>query len=59
MTKTDLADPSEFLAHFDGLDLEVFTSAQDEMPLERDRRGPDRALAPCSSATPASASRRS
>lgn len=35
VTKTDLADPSEFLAHFDGLDLEVFTSAQQEMPLER------------------------
>jgi ribosome biogenesis GTPase len=35
VTKTDLADPAEFLSHFDGLDLEVFTSAQDEMPLER------------------------
>ncbi|WP_439591480.1 ribosome small subunit-dependent GTPase A [Microbacterium sp.] len=35
VTKTDLADPSEFLSHFDGLDLEVFTSAQEEMPLER------------------------
>ena len=35
VTKTDLADPSEFLAHFEGLDLEVFTSAQEEMPLER------------------------
>jgi len=35
VTKTDLADPAEFLTHFDGLDLEVFTSAQDEMPLER------------------------
>ena len=35
VTKTDLADPSEFLAHFEGLDLEVFTSAQQEMPLER------------------------
>jgi ribosome biogenesis GTPase / thiamine phosphate phosphatase len=35
VTKTDLADPSEFLRHFEGLDLEVFTSAQGEMPLER------------------------
>ncbi|MGN8027850.1 ribosome small subunit-dependent GTPase A [Microbacterium sp. 22242] len=29
VTKTDLADPSEFLRHFEGLDLQVFTSAQD------------------------------
>ncbi|MFB7893207.1 ribosome small subunit-dependent GTPase A [Microbacterium sp. NPDC056044] len=35
VTKTDLADPAEFLAHFDGLDLEVFTSSKEEMPLER------------------------
>ncbi|MFG6445094.1 ribosome small subunit-dependent GTPase A [Microbacterium sp. P07] len=35
VTKTDLADPAQFLSHFDGLDLEVFTSGQDEMPLER------------------------
>ncbi|GAA2004385.1 ribosome small subunit-dependent GTPase A [Microbacterium ulmi] len=35
VTKTDLADPSGFLAHFDGLDLEVFTSARDGMPVER------------------------
>lgn len=35
VTKTDLADPAEFLAHFDGLDLEVFTSGHEEMPLER------------------------
>ncbi|KAA9111188.1 ribosome small subunit-dependent GTPase A [Microbacterium rhizomatis] len=35
VTKTDLADPTAFLAHFEGLDLEVFTSAQAEMPLER------------------------
>ncbi len=35
VTKTDLADPSEFLRHFDGVDLEVFTSAQDEMPVDR------------------------
>ncbi|TQJ32675.1 ribosome small subunit-dependent GTPase A [Microbacterium sp. SLBN-146] len=35
VTKTDLADPAPFLTHFDGLDLEVFTSAQEEMPLER------------------------
>ena len=35
VTKTDLADPAEFLAHFDGLDLEVFTSGREQMPLER------------------------
>ncbi|KAA9155683.1 ribosome small subunit-dependent GTPase A [Microbacterium lushaniae] len=35
VTKTDLADPSSFLAHFEGLDLEVFTSAPDHVPLER------------------------
>ncbi|GAA4485137.1 ribosome small subunit-dependent GTPase A [Microbacterium panaciterrae] len=29
VTKTDLADPAEFLRHFAGLDLQVFTSAQD------------------------------
>lgn len=34
VTKTDIADPAEFLTHFDGLDLRVFTSAQDEMPVE-------------------------
>ena len=42
VTKTDLADPSEFLEHFEGLDLQVFTSAlgtDDDpaagMPLDR------------------------
>jgi ribosome biogenesis GTPase / thiamine phosphate phosphatase len=35
VTKTDLADPAGFLAHFDGLDLEVFTSSRSGMPLER------------------------
>ena len=35
VTKIDLADPAVFLTHFEGLDLEVFTSAQDEMPLDR------------------------
>jgi len=35
VTKRDLADPSEFLSHFDGLDLEVFTSARGDAPLER------------------------
>ncbi|MCZ4300579.1 ribosome small subunit-dependent GTPase A [Microbacterium oxydans] len=34
VTKTDIADPTEFLTHFDGLDLRVFTSAQDEMPVD-------------------------
>lgn len=32
VTKTDLADPAEFLRHFDGLDLRVFTSARGAMP---------------------------
>lgn len=35
VTKTDLADPTAFLTHFDGIDLDVFTSARGEMPLER------------------------
>ena len=34
VTKTDPADPAPFLAHFDGLDLRVFTSAQEEMPVD-------------------------
>lgn len=34
VTKTDIADPTAFLTHFDGLDLRVFTSAQDEMPVD-------------------------
>ena len=33
VTKTDVADPAEFLANFAGLDLRVFTSRQDAMPL--------------------------
>ena len=35
VTKTDLADPTEFLAHFEGVDdLEVFTSGREQMPTE-------------------------
>lgn len=35
VTKTDLADPSDFLAHFEGVEgLEVFTSGRDAMPVE-------------------------
>ncbi|MBF4561722.1 ribosome small subunit-dependent GTPase A [Microbacterium sp. VKM Ac-2870] len=35
VTKTDLADPTDFLAHFEGVDaLEIFTSGQDEMPID-------------------------
>lgn len=35
VTKTDLADPAEFLEHFEGLDdLRVFRSAQDAWPVE-------------------------
>jgi ribosome biogenesis GTPase / thiamine phosphate phosphatase len=33
ITKTDLADPAEFLSNFAGLDLRVFTSAEGEMPV--------------------------
>lgn len=33
VTKTDLADPEEFLRNFAGLDLPVFLSGEDEMPL--------------------------
>ncbi|MDT3330595.1 ribosome small subunit-dependent GTPase A [Microbacterium sp. KSW-18] len=35
VTKTDLADPTVFLGHFEGLDdLEVFTSGRDAMPVD-------------------------
>ncbi len=34
LTKTDLADPSEFLENFAGLDLPVFRSRTDRMPLD-------------------------
>jgi ribosome biogenesis GTPase len=34
ITKTDLADPAEFLKNFAGLDLPVFQSRDDAMPLE-------------------------
>lgn len=33
VTKTDLADPADFLSHFDGLDLTVFTSSRGQMPV--------------------------
>ena len=33
ITKTDLADPAEFLSNFAGLDLMVFQSREDGMPL--------------------------
>ena len=35
VTKTDLADPAEFLGNFAGLDLPVFTSSQGHLPLEQ------------------------
>ncbi|GAA3926815.1 ribosome small subunit-dependent GTPase A [Microbacterium soli] len=35
VTKTDLADPTDFLSHFAGLDLTVFTSARGHMPTDR------------------------
>ncbi|WP_448003905.1 ribosome small subunit-dependent GTPase A [Agromyces bauzanensis] len=34
ITKTDLADPDEFLANFAGLDLPVFRSSAERMPLD-------------------------
>ena len=34
ITKTDLADPGEFLENFAGLDLPVFRSSTDRMPLD-------------------------
>ncbi len=34
ITKTDLADPAEFLRNFAGLDLTVFLSGEDSMPLD-------------------------
>jgi ribosome biogenesis GTPase len=33
ITKTDLADPTDFLHNFAGLELQVFTSSTDRMPL--------------------------
>lgn len=33
VTKTDLASPDEFLKHFDGIDLTVFTSSTEQMPV--------------------------
>lgn len=35
VTKTDLADPTAFLGHFEGIDLDVFTSARGDMPVDR------------------------
>lgn len=35
ITKTDLSDPSTFLAHFAGLNLDVFTSARGDMPVDQ------------------------
>jgi ribosome biogenesis GTPase len=35
VTKTDLADPAAFLDNFEGLDLTVFTSAEDAIPIDR------------------------
>ena len=37
VTKTDLADPSEFLRNFAGLDLPVFLSSPERMPLDEIR----------------------
>jgi ribosome biogenesis GTPase len=34
VTKTDLADPADFLANFEGLDLVVVESRSDDVPLE-------------------------
>lgn len=35
ITKTDLADPSDFLANFAGLDLTIVTSEHEDFPLDR------------------------
>lgn len=34
VTKTDLADPTDFLAHFRGLDIDVVTSRSDDPPID-------------------------
>jgi len=34
ITKTDLADPDEFLSNFAGLDIEIFRSAEGAVPVE-------------------------
>ena len=57
ITKTDLADPAAFLANFAGLDLPVFTSAQDDMPIDGDHGRSSPATPRSPSGTPASASR--
>ncbi len=41
ITKTDLADPSHFLANFAGLDLTVFESRSDAFPLDEIRAALD------------------
>ncbi|MBC7589423.1 MAG: ribosome small subunit-dependent GTPase A [Salinibacterium sp.] len=41
ITKTDLADPADFLANFAGLDLRVFESRSDDFPLEEIRQALD------------------
>ena len=35
ITKTDLADPAEFLAHFEGLSIDVVTTRSDEPAVEK------------------------
>ncbi|WP_369804388.1 ribosome small subunit-dependent GTPase A [Canibacter zhuwentaonis] len=35
VTKTDLADPKGFLRHFEGLDLEIFTTTKTDWQLDR------------------------
>jgi len=37
ITKTDLADPAEFLSNFAGLELRIFQSRSDDFPLEEIR----------------------
>ncbi|MDH6180491.1 ribosome biogenesis GTPase [Microbacteriaceae bacterium SG_E_30_P1] len=38
VTKTDLADPAEFLANFAGLDLTIVTSRSDDVPVDELRQ---------------------
>ena len=57
ITKTDLADPAEFLAQLRRTRPAGLPSAHDEHAARRDQARRSSGTAPCSSATPASASR--
>ena len=59
ITKTDLADPAEFLENFAGPRPARVPVERRADAARRDHRARSSATAPCSSGTPASASRRS